>query len=530
MGLIDYYGSLRSGRRAVWPWIVLAAIAAGTGAWVLVARWSGGGAEQSKGLTYVTVAPTTLDITIRQDGELQSLENIDINCPVEGQNTIQQLVVEGATVKKGEILCVLDPTEHRRKLDTAEIEFEKADADVKWAKEQKRIQELRNAADLDSANSDLALAKIDLREYTEGEYPAQTREAQRKLEMANISLKRKEEELATSRRLLENGFLTASEVQKSEVELVTARNEQEKAASDLMVLTQYKHEKDLAEKQNKVTQAQNKLARVMDENASNLNQKLSDLRTKERQFDLHKAQAERAKKQFENCTIKAPADGMVLYASSVANNYMYRDQPIQVGSKVMQEQLIVRLPEVSKMKAVVKIAEARVTRLRIQPDRPIRAEVMSVGVPRVIGATMTKVGVLPDNSQRWRNPDSKDYPVDLTLDETPPGLKPGISASVSISVGKLENVLAAPIGAIYSVGDEHYVFVRSPLRPKPVKVKLGESNESSVQVVEGLTAGQEVLLLQAGQGRDLLDLAGIKPAPATKPAEPAAETVAAGPQ
>ena len=35
--------------------------------------------------------------------------------------------------------------------------------------------------------------------------------------------------------------------------------------------------------------------------------------------------------------------------------------------------------------------------------------------------------------------------------------------------------------------------------------------ETSVQVLEGISAGQEVLMLQAGQGRDLLDAAKLSP-------------------
>jgi multidrug efflux pump subunit AcrA (membrane-fusion protein) len=89
---------------------------------------------------------------------------------------------------------------------------------------------------------------------------------------------------------------------------------------------------------------------------------------------------------------------------------------------------------------------------------------------------------------------------------------------VTIYVGKLADALAIPVGAIYSAGEDHYVFVRDEPGPQPRKVKLGQSNETIVEVLEGLTAGQEVLMLGAGQGRELLDLAGIKTvAPSTQP-------------
>src|SRR4051812_1378675 len=146
--------------------------------------------------------------------------------------------------------------------------------------------------------------------------------------------------------------------------------------------------------------------------------------------------------------------------------------------------------------------------------------VETAGVPKPVKAKVTSVSVMADNSQRWWNPDARDYPVELTLDETPAGLKPGASAKAEIGVEKLTQVLAVPMNAIYSVGQDQYVFTKDLIDGvKPKKVTLGQSNDTHVQVKDGLAAGQDVLLLQVGQGRDLLEKAGIKAtvAPTTRP-------------
>ena len=84
--------------------------------------------------------------------------------------------------------------------------------------------------------------------------------------------------------------------------------------------------------------------------------------------------------------------------------------------------------------------------------------------------------------------------------------------------------MAVPVGAIYSAGNDHYVFARGSVRPLPVKVTIGESNETMVQVKDGVKPGQEVLMLEAGEGRELLDLAGIKPSPTpSNPQGPASQ-------
>ena len=61
--------------------------------------------------------------------------------------------------------------------------------------------------------------------------------------------------------------------------------------------------------------------------------------------------------------------------------------------------------------------------------------------------------------------------------------------------------------AIYSRGDDTYVFVRGgdpDGAPQPRKVKLGITTDSQVQIEHGVTEGEHVLLLEAGQGADLL--------------------------
>jgi hypothetical protein len=172
------------------------------------------------------------------------------------------------------------------------------------------------------------------------------------------------------------------------------------------------------------------------------------------------------------------------------------------------------------MKTVVRIPEAQVAKLR----DGMRARVKIVGVPQSLGATLTKIAVLSDSGQRFFNPDLKEYPVDLTLDETPAGLKPGMGAVAEIYLDHASNVLAVPLAAIYSTGPDSYVFVQQGSEVQPRKVRIGRTNETLAELIgDSIKAGDQALMLQAGQGQDLLDKAGIKSAPTTQRSEGAPE-------
>ena len=91
---------------------------------------------------------------------------------------------------------------------------------------------------------------------------------------------------------------------------------------------------------------------------------------------------------------------------------------------------------------------------------------------------------------------------ELTLDKTPTNLKPGISARGEIYVDRLHNVLAVPLAALYSEKNAAYVFTRNGDEVKAVAVKVGAVNETEAQIVDGISSADQVLLLEAGEGRE----------------------------
>jgi multidrug resistance efflux pump len=460
---------------------------------------------------FYTVVPMDMDITISKDGELQAVNNADIKCDVEGQSTIIDLVKEGTYVHKGDMICKLDSSDIEQKIEQAQLDLQKAESDFVAAQEARDIQDSTNKANLEAANTDLTLARLTLEEYADGTYPSDLKSAQTDVEMAKITVKNKEDDLAQTRSLFSKGFVTSAEVKTSELDLLTAQNDLAKKSNALDVLQKYTHEKDTTEMRNDVAQAEKKLARTQRENASNMKQKVASLQQCDQTRRLRQRQLDHLQEQLAACTMTAPSEGMVVYASSVSGSWR-RDTPIQPGAQIRQQELVARLPDTSAMKVVCKINEQQVPRLRVDPANPMRALVKIVGQPNLIGGWVSKISIMADSSSRWFSPDTKDYPVDVTLDYTPPGLKPGMSAdSVKIFIGHLKQALAVPLGAIYAAGSDHYVFVRNGSElPRPVKVQVGEVNETHAAVTSGISAGAQVLLLGAGQGRDLLEKAGIK--------------------
>ncbi|MBC8106146.1 MAG: hypothetical protein H7Z14_06115, partial [Anaerolineae bacterium] len=254
MDAISYQSrTLRISRPMTWTIAALVAIAATALVW-----WVGQHVNViADPLTvpdgsFMRVVRSNLDVVVRKDGELQSVKYIDLISGVEGMNTIRSVVPEGTFVKKGDVVAEIDSSEIKRKVQAALLDVKKAENDFTAAKQQRNIQESKNTADLEAANVELRLAKIDLKSYNEGEYPQKLAEAQRTLEMAKITLRKQEQNLAQTRNLLDRGYVTSTDMEKAQLDRVTAQNDFEKKTTELRVLTDYTHEKEEADKQNKV--------------------------------------------------------------------------------------------------------------------------------------------------------------------------------------------------------------------------------------------------------------------------------------
>lgn len=518
MSVVTLPTAATSRRVPVWVMALVPLIVLGGAGVVFKDRFFGSSTSNPVTGTFQPAVVIDLDVRLAKDGELQSVNNIDVINRVEGLSTIVELVKEGTFVHRGDKLVVLDSSNIQKAFDQSLLDLQTAEASLASAKEAKEIQEAINKANLQEAELGVQLAKLALKEYMKGTAPAAEAEARTKLRMAEIMVKNKEEDLATTRNLFARGFVTAADVKKAELEVLTVQNDLRKAETDLMVLLDYTHLKNMATKESDVAQAEQKLERTRKENLASMNKLGALLRQAEQSLDLRKQLHAKLQEQLDYCTIRAPADGMVVYATS---SDRYGSEPIKDGANVRNLQTLIRLPDTSQMKAVVRVQEGQVSKLRVDDNNPMRATVNIVGLKRPIGGSVAKISVLADSGSRWWNPDLKEYPVEVLLDETPANCKPGMGCQVEVLLDRKAKVVAVPMTAIYTQGLQSFVFVRDQegTGAVPIEVKIGATNETHAEILNGLAAGQETLLLQPGQGRVLLEKAGVKLQPTTRPGE-----------
>jgi hypothetical protein len=79
------------------------------------------------------------------------------------------------------------------------------------------------------------------------------------------------------------------------------------------------------------------------------------------------------------------------------------------------------------------------------------------------------------------------------LDGAAENLRPGMSAKVEILIDERRNALAIPVQSVVQRGDEGICYVLGA-RPELRHLRLGKSSHEYVEVLEGLSAGERVVM------------------------------------
>jgi hypothetical protein len=97
----------------------------------------------------------------------------------------------------------------------------------------------------------------------------------------------------------------------------------------------------------------------------------------------------------------------------------------------------------------------------------------------------------------WReNYYLRTIPVRIAIEESDSRVIPDLSASADVMLDRKDAVLIAPREAVEAEGSRHIVYVRRGDRFEPRDVRLGEGNNTQVEILAGLQAGDEIALEQ----------------------------------
>jgi HlyD family secretion protein len=468
--------------------VIILLLAAGTGS---VAAWKFDVFSSSKpkdnGKGSHVVKRQTLKIVLTERGTLKAKNSTKIVCEAHGK--IAQLIDEGKSVKKGEVLVELDKDDTQNRLEQYENQITQLEAELKSATTEELIQVGQNKTDIEKAQLNLEVARVELRKHKEATVPAKERELKLKIEEAEIKFTDAKDELKVNEELFKEDFATAYDVEQAKLALKRASNDVETAKMNWASYRDYDLPLETRKKESAVTEAERGLERAQKRAEAQLSAKGARVQQKKVQLSRVQSHIKRTKKQLDKMTIKAPTDGTVLYGDP---DNPWNVENIKVGGQVWHNMTLMTLPDPSEMAAVVQVHEADIDKVKLEMPAFITSEMQK---DVIFDGEVIKIGTVANaGRRRWGGDNVKRFKVELTLKGENLNLKPGTSARVEIQIGEVPDVLAVPLQAVFAKEGKHYCFRSNGGKPERVEVEPGQSNEAFVEIKSGLDEGHKVLL------------------------------------
>ena len=388
-----------------------------------------------------------------QPGTLRAAGSITYRSPVNGRELeVVHLAAEGLLVEAGDLIA---------RLETRDLE-----ADLQQAQDNVHdVEFARQVADLE-----LLEATADYESTIDGEDALALEESRTSLALTERRVERLRREVRNLEPLLEKGFITGDELERSQAELEAAEADLAIARRRAGVLVEQTH--PLNQRRAELQLAQKRAQR------DGVNRRLTAARRRVAEITA----------LIERSAIHAVGPGLVVHEEFMASSPRRK---VRLGDRVTPSQAIVRVVEVDRMLVDTSVPERSVHRVRAGQPVTVRLEAFP---DLQLSGRVTTMGVLA-RTTRDRMVETKRFDVTVALDPTDAELRPEMTARVDIRVGERRGVVRLPVNALFGRDGLTLVNVLRGGRVETRRIEIGEQNQRYVEVRAGVAEGERVMLL-----------------------------------
>jgi len=194
-------------------------------------------------------------------------------------------------------------------------------------------------------------------------------------------------------------------------------------------------------------------------------------------------------------TITAPMPGLAvkcLGGSGSQSANFAQEGDVVTSSYGSNATCIMRIANMSRLGVDLEISENDIVKIK----EKAKVEVTLDAIPGVVlPGSITMISPQAEQSGNFRS-GSKIFRVAVTLEEINPSMRLGMTARVKAVMDARDNVLKVPLTGVFFDGAKAYAYKKPVGKAKAEKVelKLGLRNEMEVEIVSGVSEGDELLV------------------------------------
>ena len=425
-----------------------------------------------------------LKSTVTASGEVRPVQYIKLTSEVPGR-ILEIYVNPGDIVKKGQALVRVDPTQLQ------------SSQEAQWAATQASLNDVSNARNaVASAQQGLAVTEASVASARQQVIAQQTA-----VDRANVDLNAAQRELKRTTELIEKGVAS-----RFDYDAAKDRYEQTKIALETAKANLESQKLAVKEAQERANQQRTAIKEAQ------TGIKSSEMRASQQQAFLRGQSSQR-----EKATQYSPLNGVVA------------DIPTRVGEFAVSQLSSTPLMTIADMSTInveVNVDETEIASVDVGQEAKVKVDALGEKEIKAVVTQKNPLAIAKSDTQgglsnRVNVQEAKEFKVTLELrdltDETRNKLRPGMSATATVTTKTKNNVIAVPLQAIVEKAaptpspgttiassaptpagekakEQKGVYVLDKdNKVKFVEVTTGITGESDIEVTSGLSSGAEVI-------------------------------------
>jgi RND family efflux transporter MFP subunit len=237
----------------------------------------------------------------------------------------------------------------------------------------------------------------------------------------------------------------------------------------------------LADSEQKLREAETK--QKSDEALNKATIESKEQASKKAQYDV--LRAERALTQMSQ---RAPSAGTISLLQHWGGSGMVTYRP---GDRAWPGAAIAELPDATTLRITARVDETERGRLALQ--QPVTVQLNAIPDRQFTGH-IEQIGAIAslDFNSGW--PITRNFILEVGIDQTDPRFKPGITGEVTVVVDKVANAIILPAQALFQKSGQNVAYIWHGGEFEERVVEVGRRSGDKIVVAKGVSVGDKVAL------------------------------------
>jgi len=201
-----------------------------------------------------------------------------------------------------------------------------------------------------------------------------------------------------------------------------------------------------------------------------------------------KFDVQRAERSLAQMSVRAPSAGTISLLQHWGGSGPVTYRP---GDRAWPGAAIAELPDATTLRISARVDETE--RGRLAPKQPVTVQLNAIPDRQFTGH-IEQIGAIAsmDFSSGW--PITRNFILEIVLDQTDARFKPGISGQVTVIVDRVPDAITIPAQAMFQKSGQNVAYVWRGTEFEERAIEIGRKSGDKVMVAKGISAGEQVAL------------------------------------